>query len=415
MTDSRNSTPDAEISHDVEQIVESSNRFACDLYSLLARETDGNLFFSPSSLSLALAMTYAGANGTTAQEITEALHYSLPPEKLHTAFGKLQAATRTGGVELKIANRLWGQAGYHFLPEFLRTTKKHYGAGLAEVDFRNAPEVACQQINSWVEEQTAGKITDLVSSAGLHELTRLILTNAIYFLGTWENEFDRRRTTDAPFWTAPGKSQSVPMMRLTKHFHYGEFDQIQVLEMPYRSQQFEWKPVKHGDIEGWNPVEIPDSGSDFALCVLLPRKMDGLVDLERTLSPSIIQKWMTLQACKVDVSCPRFQLESSFQLEEALASMGIRKAFISDEADFSQMSDNPEGLFIGSVLHKAFVEVNEKGTEAAAATAVMMACWGAAEPEPPKEFRADHPFLFLIRDRRTLLIHFMGRVVTPSE
>lgn len=399
-------------SSDMAEVVESCNRFAFDLHSKLAGEP-GNIFFSPSSISTALAMTLAGASEDTAEEMAEVLHSTLPENRFHEGFWELRNAMKTGGVELKLANRLWGQAGYRFLPEFLEATERCYGARLAEVDFRNAVEEARLKINAWVEEQTAGKIKDLIPIGMLHPLTRLVLTNAIYFKGSWEFEFDKCKTTHEPFWTTPGTEQPVEMMNKMEYLQYGEFDDLQVVEMLYRSRIVEL--AKTSDIENGGLLEFP-SGSDLVMCILLPRRIDGLQKIESRLTTATFREWTTLRTCEVVVSIPKFRIESGFVLNDTLKSLGMRQAFSVDEADFSRMSDDPEGLYIAAAIHKAFVEVNEKGTEAAAATGVAMAGGlGIPEPEQPKVFRADHPFLFLIRDRKTRLVHFIGRVVNPES
>jgi serpin B len=393
------------------EVVESCNRLAVDLYSKLA-SGPGNLFFSPASISTALAMTSAGANGKTAEEMAEVLHSTLPENRFHEGFLELRNATKTGGVELKIANRLWGQAGYSFLRAFLECTVRCYGARLAEVDFITAAEEARHEINAWVAEQTAEKIRDLIPADVLTPLTRLILTNAIYFKGSWENEFDEADTAEAPFWTAPGISQPAFMMRRTAILRYAEFDGLQVLEMPYRSRDVELDPLSISDTDDPASFRVPDDASALVMCVLLPRRIDGLREIEARLTTDMIWQWTTLRTCEVDASIPKFQIESVFCLNETLESLGMRQAFSQKEADFSRMSDDPEGLYIAAAFHKAFVDVNEKGTEAAAATSVVMAGRGAL-PEQPKIFRADHPFAFWIQDRTTRLIHFVGRVVNP--
>ena len=404
-----------EISPDVQQSVRGNNEFAIDLYSQLKSDGVGDLFLSPSSISLALAMAYAGAAEETASEIAKTMHFSLPSDRLHESLRGLQDETKTGGVDFRIANRMWGQRGYNFLGEFLRTTEQCYGARLAEADFINASEATRIEINDWVAQRTNQRIKNLIPPNCLGEMTRLVLVNAVYFLGSWENEFKTEATVDAEFHVAPNQVQSVRMMRQTDSFRYGEFDDLQVLEMPYRSEQIEWKTVKHGEIEREEPVEVSDSGSDFVMTILLPRRVDGISDIENRLSVSTLQKWTTLSLDRVSVRFPRFRMESSYFLSEVLQALGMKKAFLIDQANFAGMSDNPEGLFIGETIHKAFVDVNEKGTEAAAATAIVMRGGSAMEPKPPKQFVVDHPFLFLIRDQRTQQIHFMGRVSSPSS
>lgn len=375
---------------DIAQIVESANDFAIALYSKLAKDITGNLFFSPSSITTALAMTFAGAGGETAKEMADVLHFVLPDDRLHEAFRRLQQSTRKGGVELRIANRLWGQRGYHFLPEFLETTDRCYGAGLAEVDFRGAAKDARERINKWIADQTAQKITNLISPGMIDSMTRLVLTNAVYFLGCWQHEFAEAATKDTPFWTAPNDQHPVHMMRQVARFSYGEFDGLQSLEMPYRRSQTDVRRSNAGNTE---LIEDASGGSDLTMYILLPRTVDGINDLEAHLSSSALEKWTTLAPCRTEVCVPKFRIDSTFLLGKTLESMGIRKAF-SREADFSRMSDDPEGLYVSDAIHKAFVDVNEKGTEAAAATAVVMRARCAPNTEGPKVFRADHPFLF---------------------
>ena len=392
---------------DVAQVVESSNEFAAAIYSKIALDVPGDLFLSPSSVTLAMAMTFAGAGCQTAKEMAKVLRFSLPENRLHDAFRELQDTTRMGGVELRIANRLWGQRGYHFLTEFLGTCNCKYGAGFADVDFQGPVEAVCREINDWVADQTCGRISNLVAPGTLDEMTRLVLTNAIYFLGCWEYEFDEAKTTAMPFWTGPNANCLVPMMRQTDYFRYGEFEELQVLELPYREQQIELKEDESGHVE---VVESLRGGSDLVMTALLPRTLDGLKTIESRLSAAALKKWLALDQCRVRVYLPKFRTESTLSLVEPLMEMGMRAAFSRDDADFSRMSDNPEGLYIAAAIHKAFVDVNEKGTEAAAATAVVMAGRGVSREPDPKLFRADHPFLFLIRDRKTGLIHFMGRM-----
>jgi serpin B len=265
------------------------------------------------------------------------------------------------------------------------------------------------QINEWVEKQTAGKIKDLVRAGMLDAMSRLVLTNVIYFRGSWEHEFIENATNEAPFWTAPNEQHSIPMMRQTANFSYGEFDDLQVLEMPYRSASHELWPLQDKE-RLMQAAEIPGGGSELAMMILLPRRIDGLKEIEARSPPSMLRNRMNLQSCQVEAQIPKFRIGSSFMLSESLQSMGIRRAFSMEDADFSRMADDPTGLYISAAVHKAFVDVNEKGTEAAAATAMVMRPGCAMRQDPPKTFRADHPFLFLIRDRNTRLIHFMGRM-----
>lgn len=371
-------------------LVKGNNSFAFDLYSKLANN-NGNLFFSPYSISSALAMTYAGARGETAIQMAKTLHFSLKPERLHPALADLTATFNAKGksYQLSVANALWGQTGYNFLPEFLKTTKKYYGAGFKEVDYvdEGKREQARQTINKWVEERTNNKIKELIKPKILDALTRLVLTNAIYFKGKWELQFKPEDTQDLPFHISAEEKKNVPMMRQTAKFKYTENGQAQVLELPY-------------------------TGGDLSMVVLLPRANYGLAKLEESLCPENIQSWLSqLSKEKVRVFLPRFKLEKDFVLNEKLQDLGMIDAFDENTADFSGMTPKRQ-LYITKVIHKAFVEVNEEGTEAAAATAVIMGTKSAMIDNTPV-FRADRPFVFLIRDLRSGSILFMGRMADP--
>jgi len=372
-------------------VVEGNNQFATDLYAELGKEEGGNLLMSPYSISTALAMTYAGARGETEAEMAEVLHFTLPQERLHPAFAGLISHFNEGDkkrpYQLNVANRLWGQKGYRFLPDFVKTTEDNYGAELAQVDFVRNAEGARQTINRWVEEQTQEKIKDLIPSGVLDSMTRLVLTNAIYFKGDWKYQFDKKRTKDAPFMVTPEKKIKVPMMQQQTVFKYAAYPELQVLEMPY-------------------------SGDELSMVVLLPKKVDGLADLEKPLTEESIEKWTSrLRPAKVSVFLPRFKMTCQFGLNGVLASMGMPEAF-SKSADFSGMNGKKD-LYISAVIHKAFIDVNEEGTEAAAATAVVIRL-KSARPRPNPVFRADHPFIFLLKDNQTGSILFMGRVVEPK-
>ncbi len=374
---------------DPEALVRGNNTFALDLYGEL-RAQEGNLFFSPFSISTALAMTYGGARGSTAAQMEQVLHFEVTTERLHQAFSQLvetlNAQGAKGDYQLSVANVLWGQQGVGFLKKFLDLTEKHYGAGLRQVDFAAATEAARRAINAWVEEETQGKIKDLIQPGVLNALTRLVLTNAIYFKGTWAEQFDKKATRDAPFTLATRQQVKVPMMHKTENFGYTEAEDFQALELAY-------------------------AGDDLSMVIFLPRQVDGLAALEKELSLDNLQSWLGgLRRQTVQVSVPRFTMTSEFRLQEVLKSLGMTDAF-SGAADFSGMTGRRD-LFISAVIHKAFVDVNEEGTEAAAATAVVM--MRSAAPRPPVVFRADHPFLFLIRDNASGSILFIGRLVNPK-
>jgi serpin B len=371
--------------------------FAIDLYGRLAAEP-GNLFFSPYSISNALAMTYGGAAGHTAEEMAKTLHLNLPSQRLHAAFGGLDQALnedgKKGGCSLNLANALWGQRGTAFLAPFLDLVKTNYGAGLNAVDFRNDAEGARKTINDWVADKTNGKIKDLIAPGVLKDLTRLVLTNAIYFKGRWEQEFKAQSTSEQTFRIAPGRQIRARLMEQTGNFGYFDGGTFQLLEMPYK-------------------------GADLAMAALLPKDDDGLTALERALSAEALQNWLALARYgDVHVYFPRFKITEQFSLAEELKALGMVEAFDDRKADFSLMNGKQPGqadsLFISDVIHKAFVECNEEGTEAAAASAVVMMRALAMPRHSPPVFRADHPFLFLIRDRRSGAILFLGRIVEPN-
>lgn len=372
---------------EVAAVVSGNNQFAFDLYARLAGQEQGNLFFSPYSVSTALAMTYAGARGNTEAQMAAALHFSLPQDDLHAAFGDVIGdlnGSQREGYQLKTANRLWGQQGYGFLPEYLDVTQLNYGAELAQVDFIGATEPTRQTINHWVEEQTQQKIKNLIPSGALSPQTRLVLTNAIYFKSDWKYKFDPDRTQLAPFWTTPDEQVNVSMMHQLNNFKHAALPTFQILELPYTSE-------------------------DLSMIALLPNERDGLAELEASLTAETLsQSADQMVSKKVALSIPKFGMTQKFGLSSVLSSLGMSDAFSPTAADFSGM--NGEGnLHISGVLHKAFINLDEEGTEAAAATGVVVGTTSAvAHPIP--QFYADHPFVFFIRDNRTESILFMGRV-----
>jgi serpin B len=379
------------------ELVKGNNAFALDLYGQVAHG-DGNRFISPFSISCALAMTYAGARGETAAQVSRAMHFDLPPAQLHTAFRRLMADLHSrsespGGpgaaraVELLTANALWTQSGVPILPEFKKLIEKNYDGGLFPVDFHQSPGAAREFINHWVEEQTKGKIQDLLKPEHVDSRTVVILTNAIYFKALWTNQFAAQFTKPDDFLVASGEKIRVPMMHLSARFRYAEDSVAQTLELPYQ-------------------------GGNLSMVVILPRATDGLAALESSLSlEKFDARLNSLAQRRVDVSLPRFKLTAECELSNALSSLGMPAAFAASQADFSGITGNRD-LVISAVVHKAFVEVEEKGTEAAAATGVAMKR-AAMIVSPTPVFRADHPFLFLIRDSRNGSILFMGRLKRP--
>ncbi len=376
-----------------ESVAEGNTRFALDLYGQL-KEAEGNLFFSPYSISTALAMTYAGARGGTQEQMGRALRFSLDQPELHPAFaalaGELERVQTEGNVELNIANSLWPQEDYDFLQEYLDLVEKHYGAPIIPVDYRRA-EAAAEAINAWVEDETGGLIKDLIGPDALDQLTRLVLANAIYFKGDWATPFEEDRTEDAPFHFGEDKTVDVPMMHQKNHLPYAEADGVQILELPYK-------------------------GGDVSMLVFLPEEKGDLGRVEEMLTaePGRLREWtQELRRREVEVYFPKFTMEWGPQsLEPHLKALGMEDAFEHGNADFSGMDGSRE-LYIKDVVHKAFVEVDEKGTEAAAATGVIVGVTSVGPPPPV--FRADHPFLFVIRENTTGSPLFIGRVSEPEK
>jgi serpin B len=373
-------------------LVQANCEFALDLSGRLGGES-GNRFFSPYSISTALAMTYAGAQGETARQLAKVLHFTLPPEQLHPTFRALiaaldgrSAATGTGAppIQLFTANALWMQSGEPIQIEYQRRIETDYQGAVYTVDFRQAVESARKTINAWVEQQTKDKIQELLQPRTLGPTTVLVLTNAIYFKGLWESPFPRRNTESSPFHVTAGESAQVEMMSQTGRFPHWDEGTFQVIAIPYR-------------------------GGSLSMVILLPKAVDGLAQLERALSRSNLETYLAkLSPQRVRLSLPKFRLTEQVELAKVLAQMGMPLAFTPGKADFSGMTASRD-LAISAVVHKAFVEVDEAGTEAAAATAVAIAR-AAVVQAPPVVFRADHPFFFLIRNNLSGSILFVGRL-----
>ena len=379
---------------EVAQLVEGNSAFAFALYQAL-KGKEGNLFYSPYSISLALAMTYAGASGETAQQMADTLQFMLEQERLHPAFNWLDAelarrgegaAGKDGeGFRLNIVNAIWGQKDYEFLPAFLDVLAENYGAGLRILDFIDEAEKSRLAINDWVSDQTEGRIKDLIPPGAIDALPRLVLTNAIYFNAAWEYPFDEDITTDGPFYLLDGGQVIVPMMKQTESFGYAAG-------------------------EGYQAVELRYDGGELSMVILLPASGNFEAFEEGLQAQQVSDIISGLQPTQVTLTMPKFEFESEFSLKDTLTGMGMEDAF-TENADFSGMTGNPE-LFISDVVHKAFVAVNEAGTEAGAATAVIMNL--TSVPEPPLEVTLDRPFIFLIRDIETGAILFVGRILNPA-
>lgn len=366
-----------------------ANDFAFKLYDQL-KTTEGNLFFSPASIEAALAMTREGAAGNTLRQMDAVFSFDSyvakdwqPLENSGDMFPMVGTH-----VTLESANAIWVEQRFPILGTFQKAVTEKHGAQIRAADFSGQPDVERLKVNKWVEERTRNKIKNLLPDGSVNAMTRLLLVNAIYFKGDWLHAFDPEQTTDAPFWISLKESVAVPMMALKeKRFAYGENDCFQTLELPYE-------------------------GEEVSMLLILPKARDGLAHIEECFAPGKLKACTDgMRKLEVNVMLPRFQVESTFAaLKRTLAALGMTDAFNAQLADFSGIS--PERLFISDVVHKAFVEVNEEGTEAAAATGIIIRT--TSMPAPPKVFRADRPFLFLIRENTSGNILFMGRICDLS-
>ena len=388
-------------------LVNGNSAFAFDLYRALCVE-DGNLFYSPYSISLALAMTYAGARGETERQMADTLHFLLPQDRLHPAFNDLdiRLASRARdqqrdfdtGFRLNIANALWGQKGYEFVEEFLNVLSENYGAGVRPMDFMTMPEESRLTINDWVADQTENRIKDLIPKNVIDESTRLVLTNAIYFNAKWRYTFDENSTRIRPFHLLDGGEVHVQMM-MSEPEYFG-----------------------YASGEGYQAVDLPYVGGELSMTILLPDE-GRFREFENSIDAVLVGRILEdIEAKLVELTMPRFEFESQFMLVETLEKMGMPNASDDRASDFSGMDgtsclagDIP-CLLISDVIHKAFVSVDEEGTEAAAATAVTATLISARAYEPePIRVTVDRPFIFLIRDRATNTILFVGRMEKPEE
>ena len=384
-------------SADLSALVGGDNAFAFDLFHQISSQS-GNLFFSPHSISIALAMTYAGARGDTAAQMAQSMHYTLAQAQLHPAFNKLaleldQRAKAEGipedkAFKLHVVNATWGQDGFPFLPAYLGLLAENYGAGMHLLDFIKDPEGARKVINDWVSQQTEKRINDIVPPGAIDPLTRLVLSNAIYFKADWASEFNKDATSDGAFTLPDGSQVTVPTMFQHSQFRYAEREGVQALELPY-------------------------AGGQLSMLILLP-EAGRFDDVQASLDLEQLDALIAgLQYQDVELWLPKFKYEYSLALKDSLVQMGMTDAFDVAKADFSGM-DGARDLYIGAVLHKAFVAVDEAGTEAAAATVVIMQA--ASLPSgSPIQFKVDRPFFFLIRDNPSGAILFLGRVMNPAQ
>ncbi len=401
---SRDDSPDA-TTEELTELVDGNSAFAFDLYHALRETSDGNLFYSPYSISLALAMTYGGARGETERQMADTLHYLLPQDRLHTSFNTLDLnlASMADAPEeegdaftLNTVNAVWGQHDYEFLAPFLDVLAENYGAGVRPVDFVGSPEESRVRINDWVAERTEDRVKDLIPEDAITPSVRMVLTNAIYFNARWLNTFAKNLTSVRPFHLLDGSEVDIPMMMTAKaeRFGYANGDGYQAVELPYRGRDM------------WMTILLPDAGTfrEFE------ESMDA--DLVTGILGNIEREYLEL-------TMPKFDFESEFSLRDTLTAMGMPNAFDEFTADFSGMDgrsclagDGP-CLLIDNVFHKAFVSVDEEGTEAAAATGVVTVLESGIETL--NKVVVDRPFIFLIRDRATDAILFVGRVEDPGE
>jgi serpin B len=391
----RITSPDVPARHQAE-LVSGNSAFAFDLYQHL-KGTKGNLFYSPHSISIALAMTYAGARGETEQQMADTLHFTLPQDQLHPAFNWLDLELASRGADAKgkdgesfqlnIVNATWGQKGYEFLPEYLDTLAINYGSGLQLMNFRGDPENSRVTINDWVSSQTNERIKNLIPPGLITADTRLVLTNAIYFNAAWAEAFDEEATTDGSFFLLDGSEITVPLMAQTTSLGYAKG-------------------------EGYQAVELPYDGGELTMVILLPDEGTFEAFEDSLDAKQIAAITDDVAYTEVVLTMPKFKTESEFSLSNTLSAMGMPIAFTTN-ADFSGM-DGTTDLYISDVVHKAFVDVTESGTEAAAATGVIVEAESAPEPEPPLVVTVDRPFVFFIRDIETGTILFVGRVMDPS-
>jgi serpin B len=375
----------------IQEVVNANNQFAFDLYSKLDESEEGNIFYSPYSISAALAMTYEGAKGQTASEMKEVFHF---PESnvLRPNFAAIyNGINQENSVyELKTGNALWVQQDYPFLGEYTESVEKYYGGKASNVDFIEETEKSRETINSFIEEQTNDKIKDLIPAGVLNSMTRLVLTNAIYFKGTWEWQFDKGDTNEEDFKITPTNIVKTDMMYMKPdkaRFNYADTDELQILELPYK-------------------------GEKISMLILLPT--ENLESIEPTLTAEKLNEYKSqMEETNLDaIYLPKFEFDSKYFMKDALSALGMPTAF-SSNADFSGMTGNKD-LFISEVIHQAYVKVDEEGTEAAAATAIVVETTSAG-PGDSKIFRADHPFIFIIQEKETGNILFIGRVTDPTK
>ena len=377
------------VSQGVKDVVKGNNEFTFDLYDQI-NDKEENLFFSPYSVSSALAMTYNGAEGKTKNEMSDVLNFNKDINALSENYSALNdhiTGLSSKKIQLNIANAIWGQQDYGFRKAFLELNKKYYGAGIKQVNFKKEHKEIRNQINKWVEDKTNQKIKNLIKPNVLDRMTRMVLVNAIYFNGKWENPFKEEDNFKDKFYIYSKCETQTEFMFQKLSLKYHEDDIAQVVEIPY-------------------------SGKSLSMMVILPKEKYGMEKLEKYLDNELYENYnKSLSTYKVELSFPKFEVEDDYELNSPLKDMGMKSAF-GEGADFSGMTGSKD-LFIDNVVHKTYVKVDEEGTEAAAATGIVMRKTSAIMET--KEFKADHPFIFIIKENKNDTILFMGRIMNPEE
>lgn len=382
----------------VETMVQDNCHFGLELYRKLGAAESGNIFLSPFSVSNSLAIVYAGARGSTKDQMARTLKFSTNRDEVVQAFGTINSSLNQlktlGNIRMDTANSIWPQKGYDIAPKFLELVQRSYGEAIIPIDYEKNPEEALQTINQWIAQKTRETIKEMIPQGSLDNATRLVIASAIHFKGDWRRSFNLEMTKDMDFFLASDKSVRTPMMTQISEFKYAETESLQILEMPY-------------------------VGNELSMLVVLPREINGVKAVEDFLSGENLKKLQRkMSPTKVLIHIPKFKINSTFFLAETLTSMGMKDAFIKAKANFSgiaESKDNP--LYLSTVIHKAFAEITEEGTEASAATVGEMVSMGilpADPPEPLHKFRADHPFMFLIQENKTGSLLFIGRVIDPA-
>ncbi|MBN2747111.1 MAG: serpin family protein [Bacteroidales bacterium] len=377
-----------------EIVIQGNAKFAFDIFNQISSKSNDNIFISPFSISTALAMTYVGAAEKTEEEMKTTLHFgenSLDFHKAYSAYVQQLESNAAGNIQLSIANKIWTQKKYELKPQFITTNREAYLSEIAKMNFAEKPEESRLEINRWIEDKTKEKIKDLIPFGMITSDTRLVLTNAIYFKGDWANQFEKENTKDKPFYTLDNTETPIPFMHNRLELRYFERNEYQLVMLPYQGQ-------KH------------------SMVVVLPSKKSGIEKAAAMMSTNLFSDLAKSRQQDVIIELPKFKILQSVNLNEPLKELGMKQAF-SEAANFSNMTKIDDDLHISAVLHKAFIEVDEKGTEAAAATAVIMTveCTIVSNPKLPVSFIANRPFLFYIIDNQTNAILFMGKMMNPDK